>query len=418
MKYLVTKIKLKNINKQLIHQIIVNLHQIEEDYSQYITYINKGWIIQYKDILAYHIEDDWIYEYIFNDKEKVLYINLDDQGYSEYIDILEYLLKKDYILKEEILYVDKKAFYIESFEELNTYHYQLPIIYLNHSLSNDEEFVSELASKVVGMAYVVYGNEEFEKKMKTHYHIRDSSYLIYLNHHCIKLSSLKHESNHQFIERIFLKVQNYITTRVYEYPYSMSQLYKNVLNEMIAYEKENENIILSDLEMEMMSLEEEKEKLVENISKLNTYISLLEEKNKSNLHYLEDLGEYPLLLKGDEKEYYLGEQKDMILYLLEESKNGKDQEYKDMIDKIISDNPKVGIRDELIENIQKTLKAMPGVTDRAIAKLKKYGVYLEKNDHYAARFFEDSRYLITVASSSSDVQFANQVRRHVKKYFF
>ena len=89
-----------------------------------------------------------------------------------------------------------------------------------------------------------------------------------------------------------------------------------------------------------------------------------------------------------------------------------------MIDKIISDNPKVGIRDELIENIQKTLKAMPGVTDRAIAKLKKYGVYLEKNDHYAARFFEDSRYLITVASSSSDVQFANQVRRHVKKYFF
>ena len=62
------------------------------------------------------------------------------------------------------------------------------------------------------------------------------------------------------------------------------------------YYYHNENIILSDLEMEMMSLEEEKEKLVENISKLNTYISLLEEKNKSNLHYLEDLGEYPLFL--------------------------------------------------------------------------------------------------------------------------
>lgn len=418
MKYLVTKIKLKNITQQNIHHLIVSLHEIDESYNDYMTYNNKGWIISYNDILAYHIEDNCIYEYIYSDKNKELFISLDDQGYSEYINIIETLKDKEYISKDSLLYIDDKPFYINDIEKYIHYKSDLPILYLNNEISSNQKLMNELAKKVQGMAYVVYGNENFNHVMKEKYNFRNNSYLIYLNDSYLKISLLKNETEYQFLERVFLKIQNYNTIRVYEYPYSMDLLYKAVLKEMILHESENEDILLTDLEKEIMSLEEEKAKLEEKINNLVTQISILEEKNTYNHEYLDEKDEYPILIKGKEREYYSGEQKDIVLFVLEESKNGQDKEYKDMIDTILEQNPKDGTREEMIEEIEKILRGSNGLTDRAKTKLRKYGICLAHNDHYACRFYNDSRYLITAASSASDYNFVNQLRRHIKKFFF
>lgn len=417
MKYLTTKFKLQNITLQQFHNIIVELHNIEEHYNPYITNIDKGWIISYDNLLGYHIEDQWIYEYIYNDKDKEIYISLDDQGYSDSINLIEYLRVNDYISHDNFLYVDNKPFYIEDMNRFFECEFDLPILYLNSKLSSCS-FIPKLAEKLEGMAHVVYGNKDFNKVMMSKYGFRDNSYLIYLNDSYLRVSLLKNESDYHFIERLFLKVQNYNTVREYKYPYSMDKLYKTVLKDMIDSEKENENNILTNLEISLMSLEDEKKKIEDKIKTLDKQIMLLKDKNSYNKDYLSQSDVFPILFKGIEKEYYPGEQKDMVLYVLKESKKGQDSAYKQMIDEILGENPKVGNRDEMIEEIERTLKAGRELNDRAIVRLKKCGVTLDLNGHYDGRFYDDPRYLISIGSSPSDYQFANQLRRHIKKFFF
>lgn len=418
MKYITTKFKLQNIDLKQFHNIVVELHNIQEHYNPYITDIDKGWIISYNDILAYHIEDQWIYEYIYNDKEKELYISLDDQGYSDYVNLIEYLRDHKYISHDRFFFVDNKSFYVEDIEGFINFKVDLPILYLNSKLSSSKSLISMLSQKLEGMAYVVYGNHEFDEVIMNKYGFRDNSYLIYLNNSYLRVSRLKDESDYHFVERIFLKVQNYNTIREYDYPYSMDKLYKTVLKDMINVEKENEDYILTDLEISMMSLEDEKNKLEDKIKILDKQIMLLQDKNSYNKEYLNQLDVFPILFKGTEKEYYPGEQKDMVLHVLKESKKGQDQAYKQMIDEILEENPKVGNRDEMIAEIERTLKAGRELNDRAAARLKKCGVTLDLNGHYDGRFYDDSRYLISIGSSPSDFQFANQLRRHIKKFFF
>lgn len=53
---------------------------------------------------------------------------------------------------------------------------------------------------------------------------------------------------------------------------------------------------------------------------------ILENQNKELGSYIKQQGYYPLILKGNEKEFYKGEQRDLLLYLLkEELKNNHNQ---------------------------------------------------------------------------------------------
>ena len=65
---------------------------------------------------------------------------------------------------------------------------------------------------------------------------------------------------------------------------------------------------------------------LENIDDLNNQILILENQNEELGSYIKQQGYYPLILKGNEKEFYKGEQRDLLLYLLkEELKNNHNQ---------------------------------------------------------------------------------------------
>ena len=67
-----------------------------------------------------------------------------------------------------------------------------------------------------------------------------------------------------------------------------------------------------------MALEDKKKNLQKNIDDLNNQILILENQNEELGSYIKQQGYYPLILKGNEKEFYKGEQRDLLLYLLKE----------------------------------------------------------------------------------------------------
>ena len=57
-----------------------------------------------------------------------------------------------------------------------------------------------------------------------------------------------------------------------------------------------------------MALEDKKKNLQKNIDDLNNQILILENQNEELGSYIKQQGYYPLILKGNEKEFYKGEQ--------------------------------------------------------------------------------------------------------------
>ena len=167
-------------------------------------------------------------------------------------------------------------------------------------------------------------------------------------------------------------------------------------------------------------VENRKTNYVNRIEQLTNQINQL----KYQIEYLENIvsqqDSYPLLFKGKEKELYQGEQKDMILYLIqEELKTEKDPLKIELYESILKENPKQGTRDLLFEEITRILMSCKDVNEKARNDLRKVGVCLEKKQkHIDGCFFNDQRYLITMSSTTSDINSNRQTIRMIRKVFF
>lgn len=424
MRYLVTKIKLKDINKEVIINKIFRLHQIEYvSLDDIMTSFSSHWIIHLDDILAFHIEQyPLVYEYIYNDMDKQLYVSLDYRYLNEHIDIIDDLMKDGYIDDSEYFYIKDEPFMITSshrFIQFIKNNQSLPVVLLKRQYPS---IAVKLASLLKGMAYVVIcDSKDIEGEIYDYFHLSQHSYIIYLNQEFQKISLFKHEDNDQFIERIFIKVQNYITKRVYAFPYSIEKLYRHALNLMIDDVKQSEDNVTIILEDQLSQLENQIKEYEEKIEKIKQKLSILEVQNENNESYLISQEVHPLIIKGDEKELYEGEQKDMLIYLLEkEYKNTRNTEVQKIIENILQDNAKIGKRDQLLKEIESILIKSQQLNTNILDKLRKCGICLEKSNgnHYDGCFFDDKRYTLTVASSPSDMYFNKQTVRNIKKFFF
>lgn len=416
MRYLVTKIPLKDMDKSTFIQIVKKLHHIESPNQQIITKIPEGWVIDDESIIAYDIEDQWRYGYIYNEEEQEVYIQWDKHP-SKPIDIIQYLIDHHYI-KKDTLYVTDQPLYVRTFEDIIKSPSQLPIIYLHPHTYKNIEFLNTLAKVLKGMAHVVYSdNSQIDNAIEEQFQCQNV--IMFLNNEHAKIRSMKNEED--FIQSIFIKVQNYITKRSYGFPYSMNTLYKNALKKMIHLIKENENTAADNLEDQLLQLEEKKMELIERIEKLHAKLTIIKNQNESLSQYIEQNNYYPLVLKGDEKELYEGEQKDMILHILQqELKTVRQPKTIEMIKTILDENPKVGKRDEMLTEIKLRLLKAKQLNNQTIEKLRKCGIEINKSNgnHFEALLFNDSRYMIVIASTPSDMNFNRQFYRDIVKYFF
>lgn len=421
MKHLSTLIAVKNLTIIQFTKIIQDLFYLDE-------FILDSLIIHLENCTIYHDESAIAfciqyqnndYEYIFNEKKQNIYLSINKRN-NQFIDLITYLNKYHFLNNNHFSYIQPN---IKNMNDLNQViefienKTILPVIYLNISL---KDFKNEILTEIQSTAYILTSEDEnFHQAFQKHFHLRNNSYILYLNHEFQKISFLKKESPQEFIEKVKIKIQSYVLQRTYSFPYNMKDFQHHIIKKIIENHKENDFLENSSIEQQVLALEDKKKNLQKNIDDLNNQILILENQNKELGSYIKQQGYYPLILKGNEKEFYKGEQRDLLLYLLkEELKNNHNQKQQQIIHTILEQNPPVGNRNRYLTDIFNLL-VNEGLSKKSIDTLSRYGIILSHTGkHPTTTFFNDSRYTMTFSSTPSDLNVGRQYYRQIRKLFF
>ena len=419
MKHLSTLIAVKKLTIIQFTKIIQDLFYLDE-------FILDSLIIHLENCTIYHDESAIAfciqyqnndYEYIFNETKQNIYLSINKRN-NQFIDLITYLDKCHLLNNDHFSYIQPN---IKNMNDLNQViefvenKTILPVIYLNMSL---KDFKNEILTEIQSTAYILTSEDKnFHQAFQNHFHLRNNSYILYLNHEFQKISFLKKESPQEFIEKI--KIQSYILQRTYSFPYNMKDFQHHIIKKIIENHKENDFLENSSIEQQVLALEDKKKNLQKNIDDLNNQILILENQNEELGSYIKQQGYYPLILKGNEKEFYKGEQRDLLLYLLkEELKNNHNQKQQQIIHTILEQNPSVGNRNKYLTDIFNLL-VNEGLSKKSIDTLSRYGIILSHTGkHPTTTFFNDSRYTMTFSSTPSDLNVGRQYYRQIRKLFF
>ncbi|RGG79122.1 hypothetical protein DWW76_13705 [Coprobacillus sp. AF17-11AC] len=421
MKHLSTLIAVKNLTIIQFTKIIQDLFYLDE-------FILDSLIIHLENCTIYHDESAIAfciqyqnndYEYIFNETKQNIYLSINKRN-NQFIDLITYLDKCHLLNNNHFSYIQPN---IKNMNDLNQViefienKTILPVIYLNISL---KDFKNEILTEIQSTAYILTSEDEnFHQAFQKHFHLRNNSYILYLNHEFQKISFLKKESPQEFIEKVKIKIQSYVLQRTYSFPYNMKDFQHHIIKKIIENHKENDFLENSSIEQQVLALEDKKKNLQKNIDDLNNQILILENQNEELGSYIKQQGYYPLILKGNEKEFYKGEQRDLLLYLLkEELKNNHNQKQQQIIHTILEQNPSVGNRNKYLTDIFNLL-VNEGLSKKSIDTLSRYGIILSHTGkHPTTTFFNDSRYTMTFSSTPSDLNVGRQYYRQIRKLFF
>ncbi len=421
MKHLSTLIAVKNLTIIQFTKIIQDLFYLDE-------FILDSLIIHLENCTIYHDESAIAfciqyqnndYEYIFNEIKQNIYLSINKRN-NQFIDLITYLNKYHFLNNNHFSYIQPN---IKNMNDLNQViefienKTILPVIYLNISL---KDFKNEILTEIQSTAYILTSEDKnFHQAFQNHFHLRNNSYILYLNHEFQKISFLKKESPQEFIEKVKIKIQSYVLQRTYSFPYNMKDFQHHIIKKIIENHKENDFLENSSIEQQVLALEDKKKNLQKNIDDLNNQILILENQNEELGSYIKQQGYYPLILKGNEKEFYKGEQRDLLLYLLkEELKNNHNQKQQQIIHTILEQNPPVGNRNRYLTDIFNLL-VNEGLSKKSIDTLSRYGIILSHTGkHPTTTFFNDSRYTMTFSSTPSDLNVGRQYYRQIRKLFF
>lgn len=421
MKHLSTLIAVKNLTIIQFTKIIQDLFYLDE-------FILDSLIIHLENCTIYHDESAIAfciqyqnndYEYIFNETKQNIYLSINKRN-NQFIDLITYLNKYHFLNNNHFSYIQPN---IKNMNDLNQViefienKTILPVIYLNMSL---KDFKNEILTEIQSTAYILTSEDKnFHQAFQNHFHLRNNSYILYLNHELQKISFLKKESPQEFIEKVKIKIQSYVLQRTYSFPYNMKDFQHHIIKKIIENHKENDFLENSSIEQQVLALEDKKKNLQKNIDDLNNQILILENQNEELGSYIKQQGYYPLILKGNEKEFYKGEQRDLLLYLLkEELKNNHNQKQQQIIHTILEQNPSVGNRNKYLTDIFNLL-VNEGLSKKSIDTLSRYGIILSHTGkHPTTTFFNDSRYTMTFSSTPSDLNVGRQYYRQIRKLFF
>lgn len=421
MKHLSTLIAVKNLTIIQFTKIIQDLFYLDE-------FILDSLIIHLENCTIYHDESAIAfciqyqnndYEYIFNETKQNIYLSINKRN-NQFIDLITYLNKYHFLNNNHFSYIQPN---IKNMNDLNQViefienKTILPVIYLNMSL---KDFKNEILTEIQSTAYILTSEDKnFHQAFQNHFHLRNNSYILYLNHEFQKISFLKKESPQEFIEKVKIKIQSYVLQRTYSFPYNMKDFQHHIIKKIIENHKENDFLENSSIEQQVLALEDKKKNLQKNIDDLNNQILILENQNEELGSYIKQQGYYPLILKENEKEFYKGEQRDLLLYLLkEELKNNHNQKQQQIIHTILEQNPPVGNQNRYLTDIFNLL-VNEGLSKKSIDTLSRYGIILSHTGkHPTTTFFNDSRYTMTFSSTPSDLNVGRQYYRQIRKLFF
>lgn len=131
----------------------------------------------------------------------------------------------------------------------------------------------------------------------------------------------------------------------------------------------------------------------------------------------------PLIVEGKEQDLYPGEQKDLILELLNVALNNSDKTTRThtICESILKANQEIGRRRKIKESIALILKKYDGKdTVGTIDRINESGLSAEraKSNHILITLNNDSRYLVTLSSTPSDYRCGMNALADIHRVFF
>lgn len=173
---------------------------------------------------------------------------------------------------------------------------------------------------------------------------------------------------------------------------------------------------------EYSALEDEYENIVQELNKelLNAKGKIISQ--EITLASYKDKVGVPIIVEGEEKDLYKGEQKDFILNLVENVIHNYSKftrSYR-ICEDILHSNKKIGEKEKILEVIQNVLKNYNGMTKDTISKLNSVGISVidDAKGHYKLLFGQDDRYVVSISHSPSDSRCGLNAITDINKVMF
>lgn len=319
--------------------------------------------------------------------------------------------------KDSFLHVSQKAHPVTECEELlqkvcdKEIRTLLPIVYITRLKEIASGFkVDDLAFRLQGVAHVIYESDGYATKMNLD--IDDEN--GYANKAIIFYPSTRKQVDIiECVEKSKNCIENHIINAVYGY--MIQQVRKNIDTwDGIS----NEQLHLKNIELlkSKEMVEEENDylyeefgnqlkKMEETNAKQNNEIQRLTAEIQGLRMKFSDKTQVPIIVTGEEKDFYEGEIKEIVLEILEEYKKSchEGSRRRHVIDDILQCNEYKHLPEKKREILKRALKGYRNLTGSLKNELESLGIEITSDGkHYKWSYYGDNRYVVTAAKTSSD----------------
>lgn len=155
--------------------------------------------------------------------------------------------------------------------------------------------------------------------------------------------------------------------------------------------------ILDEFEGEMQKKDFEVERLTFELQKKEYEIGWLRVK-------LNSMTDVPVLIAGDEDDFYPGEVKDFVLSAVKKELSSTETRTRryDVLSDVLNANDYEAIGEKREEEAKRLLSNYSGMTPKLKKGLEDIGFIFDKSDHQKVKYYGDDRYTIVYASTPSD----------------
>ncbi len=161
--------------------------------------------------------------------------------------------------------------------------------------------------------------------------------------------------------------------------------------------------------------------LQEKVAELTRANEALQYENQGLRAKYAENDETPMLYYGDEKEFFTGEIRDMVLGAVEDALNATEKSTRraDVLEDILNANPCGHLTDERKQRIKTLFKGYKNFTGMMQQELEKMGFEVTGDGkHYKISYKGETRYTVTAAKTPSDVRSGINCAAQMNKMMF
>ena len=391
-----------------------------------------------KNIVAIRFEKDegdgaiWDTDYIMNFEEMKMAIRLDRSFKQDAINVttaystpyfINLLIDGGYLREDEGIPVDNKPIYItrDNIELLSRVineeeDWELPVIYVSKTINERDPIdVNQLAKKLKGSAHVFV-----EESRDLNYSLRDlcndkndydGAVGIYYSNPAIRndrfLPPRYEKGREVLLNKIVRRVMAVCNAQFVEHLYTWDGVVTELTMDRMISQKEKRLAAETQVDQVWDTFDDDIKKLQKQIDDLTKEIGRLHSENQGLMMKLADQDGIPVIMMGEEQELFSGEIKDIVLSELDNaSRNLKDDSRrKHVLSDLIDANDYQRVLWKKQEEAKRIFKGIKNVSGHQRNQIKDFGFTIsEEGKHYKLRYFDDTRYQVSMAKTSSDVR--------------